>query len=462
VALFVAFWSLARPDAVVADSWLTLLGGHEIGAHGIPHRDTLAVITHGQPWIDQQWLAQLAYWGVYRLGGLRLDLLLTIMLELAALVTVLVASRRRGGSDTAVAAFALVSFFYVWSVMRAQAFSHLLFVLLLVLLAGESRRPSRRVWLAFPLLLVWANVHGAVVVGAALTSLLGACELGSLVRRGGGAWLRPVVLALAPWTTLVATPWGLQMVSYYRATLGNSLFRQFESEWMPPQPLTLVGCAVFLLAGATVFLVARRAADLTPFELGALALTLVGALSAVRSAPWFAYTALLLLPALAESGRRLAGSTRLRLLFAGALAAIAAAAVIVTASAPDKRLVNNWPSEASAAVDRVLRSDPTARVFSSHEYADWLLFTEPSVRGRIAFDGRWEILTEPQTVSIIESLWQVGDRWEAPTRGYRLLVLDPQTEKRTVATFDRRGYRVLYRNRAIVVYDRATRTPASR
>src|SRR5262249_19011732 len=114
VGLFLAFWSLATPDAVVADSWLTLLGGREIAALGIPHTDTLAVITHGQPWVDQQWLAQLAYWGVYRLGGLRLDLLLTIVLELAALVIVLVASRRRGGSDAAVAAFAVVSFFYVW------------------------------------------------------------------------------------------------------------------------------------------------------------------------------------------------------------------------------------------------------------------------------------------------------------------------------------------------------------
>jgi len=459
-ALFLAFWCLSTPDSLVADSWLTLLGGREIAAHGIPHHDALAIITHGQPWIDQQWLAQLAYWGTYRVGGLRLDLLLTIALELAALVLAFVAARRRGGTDTTIAPFAVVSVFYLWSVFRAQAFSHLFFVVLLVLLAGESRRPSRRVWLVFPLLLVWANVHGAVVVGAGLTALLGACELAPRLRRPGRSWLRPATLVVAPWLTLLATPWNVQMLSYYKATLGNSLFRQFEGEWMPPQLLNVLGFSVFLLAGTTVFLVARRRSDLNAFELGALAVTLVGALSAIRSAPWFAYACLVLLPALAERGlkRRSAGSARLRAVFAGVLCAVAFGAVVDTLTAPQKRFLRDWPAGASEAVDRVLRTDPNARVFSSHEFADWLLFTKPSVRGRIAFDGRWEILTEPETLSIIQYLWQVSDHWEQPTRGYRVLILNPLNEKRTVETFDRRGYRVLFRNRTIVVYDRATRT----
>jgi len=460
-ALFLAFWCLSGPDSLVADSWLTLLGGREIAAHGIPHHDTLAVITNGQPWIDQQWLAQLAYWGTYRIGGLRLDLLLTIALELAALVLVMIFARRRGGSDTTIAPFAVVSVFYVWSVFRAQAFSHVLFVVLLVLLAAESRRPTRRVWLALPLLLLWANLHGAAVVGAALAALLGACELVALVRaRSARGWARPALLLTTPWLTLLATPWGLQMISYYRATLGNPLFRKFEGEWMPPQLLNVLGCSVFLLAGATVFLVARRTADLNAFELGALALTLVGALSAIRSAAWFAYACILFLPALAERTRRhrAAGSERLRLLFASVLGVIAFGAVVDTLAAPEKQFLRDWPPQASAAVDRVLRSDPHARVFASHEFADWLLFTKPSVRHRIAFDGRWEILTEPETLSVIQYLWQVSDRWEQPTRGYRLLVLNPLNEQRTVKTFDRRGYRVLYRDRTVVVYDRATST----
>ena len=55
--------------------------------------------------------------------------------------------------------------------------------------AGAS--PSRRVWLAFPLLVVWANIHGSVALGALLVMLLGAYEL---VRSRGATWRR----SLAP------------------------------------------------------------------------------------------------------------------------------------------------------------------------------------------------------------------------------------------------------------------------
>src|SRR5436309_1134676 len=61
--------------------------------------------------------------------------------------------------------------------VRAQIFSQLLFVPLFLLLRRESRRPSRRVLIVFPLLALWANLHGAVVVGVALVAALGATEL---------------------------------------------------------------------------------------------------------------------------------------------------------------------------------------------------------------------------------------------------------------------------------------------
>ena len=89
--------------------------------------------------------------------------------------------------------------------MRAQVLSQLLFVTLFLLLVAESRRPSRRVALVVPLLVLWANLHGAVVVGAALTALLGAVEL---VRARGRSPLRPAALLVVPWLCIFATPYG--------------------------------------------------------------------------------------------------------------------------------------------------------------------------------------------------------------------------------------------------------------
>src|SRR5437588_9411717 len=63
-ATVATFWTLDLNGAVRADTWLTLLGGREILQHGLPHRDALAVVSHGRAWIDQQWLSQLFFYGL--------------------------------------------------------------------------------------------------------------------------------------------------------------------------------------------------------------------------------------------------------------------------------------------------------------------------------------------------------------------------------------------------------------
>src|SRR4029079_8613038 len=62
------------------DSWLTLVSGREIVEHRLPHRETLTVIPAGREWIDQQWLAQLLFYGLVRVRGLGLALLVHALL----------------------------------------------------------------------------------------------------------------------------------------------------------------------------------------------------------------------------------------------------------------------------------------------------------------------------------------------------------------------------------------------
>src|SRR5204862_7898493 len=53
------------PGEVAADTWMTLLYGREVAHHGLPHHDTLTIWAHSRTWVDQQWLGQLAYYGLY-------------------------------------------------------------------------------------------------------------------------------------------------------------------------------------------------------------------------------------------------------------------------------------------------------------------------------------------------------------------------------------------------------------
>jgi hypothetical protein len=219
----------------------------------------------------------------------------------------------------------------------------------------------------------------------------------------------------------------------------------------------LKGFPLFPLAAAAIVLATKRGRDLMPFELAALGLTLVAAFGAIRSAPWFAYTCIVLLPPLLERTRKQraeAGSTWLGVGFAVGLVACGLVAFATVALSPASKLTSSWPSGAESAVSHVLREDPNARVLAGPEHGDWLLFRSPEVRGRLAFDGRWEVLSPAQMRAVVDYLDQRGEAWEGLAQGYRLVVLDPH-RRALVKTYDKRaGVRVLYRDRNVVVFDR--------
>jgi hypothetical protein len=83
------------------DSWLALLAGREIWHSGIPHHDTLTTFTLGRDWVDQQWLSQLAIYGLYRLGGLGLVSAVHVALVVGSMAAAIRIGRRRGtGTST--------------------------------------------------------------------------------------------------------------------------------------------------------------------------------------------------------------------------------------------------------------------------------------------------------------------------------------------------------------------------
>jgi hypothetical protein len=462
-AACVFFWAVILTGLLGNDSWMTLVGGREVVTHGIPHHNTLTLMTQGKRVVDQQWLAQVGFWEIFRLGGIRLALLATVTLLLAPVAVAMGLARRRGASATSIVPFALLPILDFSSILRAQLFSGLLFVVLLALLAAESRRPSRRVVLAFPLIVLWANLHGAALLGAGLVALLGLIELVAVVRRRpprrAAAAARAGALLVVPWLCLTANPYGPAAAGYYKSIVDNPVLRQIETEWAAPVVPSVMGFAVFALGGATIALLAKRRRDLTGFELAVLAYTLFGALLAVRSIPWFAYSCLVLLPALLERSwrRREPQQPPVTLGFAVACTSVALAvgALTLALARPVSQLTPTWPAGAASAVNRVLREDPRARVFTSYEYPDWLLLTVPRTRGRLAYDGRFELLANAQLTGVVHYIWQIGAGWERPTAGYRLLVLNPQIERELVRTYDRRpSVRVLFRTKRVVVYDR--------
>jgi hypothetical protein len=458
-ATVASLWLLDPVHSLAADSWLSLLGGREITAHGLPHHDVLAVVSHGRSWVDQQWLAQLAFYGLAQVGGFGLLIRVTDIAFLIPLALCIVAARKRGASPSRTTLIAAPALLFTGSFVRAQVFSQLLFVLLLLLLLSESRQRSFRFLLAFPLLALWANLHGAVVIGAALTAALGAVEarewLGSDRRpRSLG---RPAGLIVGPWLCVLATPYGPAIADYYRATIGNPLLARYINEWRSPAFLSIWGVPFFALVFVAIFLAARNPRSLNSFEAAALVLTMGAGLLAVRSVIWFMYASAILLPRLLEEvwparqGATSAGVARGARL---ATTAFAVGLALVLFVRPIGSVKAQWPDGASASVVRVLKQDPQAKVLANDKYADWLLYRVPAARGRIAFDGRWEILSRAQFTAAMSFIQQRGADWDRAARGYRLLVLDPARDAKLAATYRKRHWHVLYRDSRFIVLDR--------
>jgi len=166
---FLTIVMAAALSPMASDTWWQLRAGADMWAsHSVLLTDTYSHTAYGTFWPNHEWLAQVVFYGLYRLGGLPLLSLFSAALIVGGWA---IAWRLAHGpvmQRLLVLLPSLIPASEHWA-PRPHAFS-LLFLPLAVLLV--TRR--RYFWLV-PLFWLWANFHGGVllglaVVGAALTA----------------------------------------------------------------------------------------------------------------------------------------------------------------------------------------------------------------------------------------------------------------------------------------------------
>jgi hypothetical protein len=240
VAAVIASFSKAQ-----SDTYWHLAAGRTMWKTGtVMLTDVFSHTNYGAPWMNYEWLSEVALYGAYIAGGMPLVTAMCGALALGACVLTWQLIRGPLGDRVLLMALALTLMTPGWS-LRPQVFTLFLLGAMLHLV------PRERFLFLPPLFALWANLHGAVALG--LVVLAGDFLAALFSRRG---WQRRAAFGVLCFAATLLTPLGL---SYWPA-IWHSLHRSSAnavSEWMPPglSPRYMI---FWLMASALVWLVITR------------------------------------------------------------------------------------------------------------------------------------------------------------------------------------------------------------
>jgi hypothetical protein len=458
IASFLAVLLVLTPSLVIADSWFSLIAGREIVEFGLPHSNAITVLGQGREWIDQQWLAHLAYYGAEVLGGLRVVTLANILLIATGYSLAVAAARHRGASQRSTLIFALLVILaspWAWQV-RAQTLALPLFTGLLWLLVDHQQRRSARVLFALPILIVWANVHGTAVMAVILAMAAGAIDL---IMRRGNPRVAIALIGAAPLCLLVS-PYALDLPGYYHLMLVDPPFQGLIVEWRPtrPEPKTVL---FFTLAVATAVLAVWQRRRLTLFEAFALAFTFWVGLDAIRGVTWFVLTVLVIVPYLLDGALRMRDEKPHRganLVISGICLGALVIGFALTAAQPTSWFESVWPTAALPAIAQATE-DPASTVYAISSYSDWLYWHQPDLRGRLAYDIRFEIYRRATIQATADFVSMRGPDWAKQADPFDVVVLNKPRDAAMTRALVRGGRVVAFSGPDITVLTRPPETP---
>lgn len=455
------------------DAFFDLYAGRYIAQHGIPRLNVVTVASHGAPWIDQQWLAHLSFYGAWAAGGYPALVVLSCALVTAAFGLLAVIMLRRGVPPTRACAWTLAAFAAcVGNIdVRAQSFGYLFLALTLWLIIEDWRRPRPRWWgwLVIPVLVLWANTYGSVLLGAGIVVLYAGYRVTSrLVRRQptgrGGRLAIPAYVSMAALAALsvLCCPYGTGVIAYYER-FGGSVVERYDNQWAPPSLHDPLSWNFFALAAVTAVIVAfawPRGVRPEPPLIGIAAVLLAVALTTYKDVAWFAMAgSLLAADTLTRSGApgrspKQAGWLRASAAATGAALALASATVVATT--PDSVFESRIPWQALNVAASVARAHPRWNVLSDDWSSGAFVWLQPSMLGRVGLDMRLEQYSAEDLSDWFSFLAAARPRSQGEMARYNVIVFSrSRYPGLTSAVRSVPGWRVVYENRdgIVLVHD---------
>jgi hypothetical protein len=356
IALFVAL-TLASFGAIRSyDLFWQLATGRWIVEHrALPLTDPFAIASEKTPWIDGEWLYEVALYGAQSVVGLEGLSWLRGLLAAAIFTIAFVATRRENDSALLVSAIAFAGAMAVLD-LRPAGVAALMVVLMLA---------TRAWWAKVLLTVVWVNVHPsallAPIVGAASTP-------------PGRPFKTMMLHAAACAAALLVNPYGwrgvaapIELMSFVR---GGTFV---NAEWLPSSPLLYPILYVAIVVAIGAFVLEPRRDWL---RIALLAMFAILAVRHVRNQPLFfaAFAMTVRLPQI-----------RLAIVYAASTTGIA-----IIALTTDHRLGVPPERFPIAAVARLKASGLRGNIYNPDQFGGFLIWSFYPER-RVLTDGRNEL-----------------------------------------------------------------------
>jgi hypothetical protein len=240
VILLLIFVVAARTP-IDSDLWWHLRAGEETWKSGRPVTvDVFSSTRYGEPWVNHSWLAQVAIYLVFEIGGFLALGAVVAVLATASMWLVYAQMEGHPLLRGFVLVLAISVAAKVWT-PRPQMASLVLFGVAGYLLYQYKWKQRDYLWLFIPVFILWSNLHGGYVLGLLLIGAMIAGEsLNNLLGFKGQEVLswkkigKLVVWGLVSGLVVVVNPNGLAMWAIPFQTVNVGVLREFIVEWASP------------------------------------------------------------------------------------------------------------------------------------------------------------------------------------------------------------------------------------
>jgi hypothetical protein len=357
----------------------------------IPTRDLFSHTLPNAPVVLHEWLSEVVFAAVNTMGGLNGVAWLTAAI-VAATYTILAHALRDAGVRALVTlgvAFAAFIAGWIHILARPHIFSTLFFVLFLFVIERYRRSGNVRIlFLLPPLMIVWANLHGAGLIFGLI--LIGLYIAGAVLERNRRSAVELSALWVAVLLASQINPAGLQLLTHTSGFLGSRFILDITTEYQSPN-FHAANTWLFAILIVTSLAMGWRGTQKLAWTNLILLISWTGfALYTARNIPLYALVAVIVLAPIADTWIKEAAPALDRFVSrfetnarraSGWVWAMIIVVVLISLEANGAKLdlwrkgnafdANTFPI---AAVDAIKNSPPEGNVFNDFNWGGYLLY----------------------------------------------------------------------------------------